>query len=181
MSFHRGCGCSLTLCSLLLIAGCHKRRIAAAPPPPPIPVAMVSVPPPTHPSEPEPSIPLAFLENIEPQLPRRSTPRYRPPAATAAQIAALTPPLPVPVDLGQLTAGGESANSTLRQQTEDLLRNQQRRLAALAPSLASSHAQQVQQARLFLRQADEAWKKLDVEGARTLATKAKVLLDELLA
>ena len=41
------------------------------------------------------------------------------------------------------------------------------------------HAREIDQARLFLKQATEAWNKQDIEGARTLATKAKLLLDEI--
>ncbi len=177
MSLRSRSAASALVC-LLAAAGCHRTRVTAAPPPPPaVHVAMISVPPPMHRTEPQPEIPLADVSNIEPQLPRRPVARYRPPPASQSQMAALKPP--VPVDLGQLTAGGEADNGTLRQETEALLRGQQRRLAALPRKLANTHIQQVQQARLFLRQADEAWKKLDVEGARTLATKAKVLLDEI--
>ena len=122
--------------------------------------------------EPMPSIPLEESASLALQLPRRPLPRFRP----RAQLAALNRS-PVSVDLGQLTAGGEAGD--LRQQTETLLREQQKRLAELPRVAADAHSQQVQQARLFLRQADDAWRKLDFEGARTLATKAKVLLDEI--
>ena len=57
-------------------------------------------------------------------------------------------------------------------------RRRERRLAAVPPAVAVLHSHQMEQARLFLRQAEEAWKKLDVEGTRTLATKARLLLDE---
>jgi hypothetical protein len=83
------------------------------------------------------------------------------------------------VELGQLTAGGEANNAALRQGAEDLLRAQQKRLIALPSAVAVAHSEQTERARLFLRDADEAWKKLDIEGTRTLATKAKVLLDEI--
>ncbi|MGI4757073.1 MAG: hypothetical protein ACRYGF_09520 [Janthinobacterium lividum] len=136
------------------------------------------MPPATHPTEPLATIPVEEVPNIDPQLPRRYVPRFRPLPATAAQLAALAPPPPPPVSLGQLTTGGEADNGTLRRNVENLLRSQQRRLARLAKSAAVSHHQQVEQAALFLRQADTAWKKLDMEGTRTLATKAKLLLDE---
>ncbi len=171
----------MLLSGLLPLAGCHRRvKVAVLPPPPPVPVEMITVPPISHPLEPEPEIPLAEVPAITPQLPRVPRPRYRPPPATPAQTAAIAPPPPAPpVDLGQLTTGGESDNSALRQQTEDLIRGQERRLAIMPAATAALHSQQVEQARLFLRQAEEAWKKLDLEGARTLATKAKLLLDEI--
>ncbi|MGI4853584.1 MAG: hypothetical protein ACRYF4_05995 [Janthinobacterium lividum] len=99
---------------------------------------------------------------------------------TRSQLAALKP-AQAPVALGRLTTGGEAGVGSQRQQTEDLLRGQQRRLANLPGDLLAGHAEQVQQAKLFLRQAEEAWQNSDIEGARTLATKAKVLLDELTA
>ncbi|SDF06659.1 hypothetical protein [Terriglobus roseus] len=83
-------------------------------------------------------------------------------------------------DLGELTTGGESNNGQFRHQTEDLLRTQNRRLASLSSYAIAMHTQQVEQARLFLKQAADAWKKQDMEGARTLGTKAKVILDEIL-
>lgn len=111
-------------------------------------------------------------------MPRKPLRRFRPLRATKSQLAALTPPSS-PVELGQLTTGGEAGNASLRQQTENLLRNQQKRLAALPGNLVTRDSPQVQQVKLFLRQADDAWKALDLEGTRTLATKARVLLDEL--
>ena len=83
------------------------------------------------------------------------------------------------MDLGNLTTGNESTDHSGRQQTDTLLQSQHKRLAGISAATAALHAQQMEQARLFLRQADEAWQKQDVEGARTLATKAKLLLDEI--
>lgn len=136
---------------------------------------MISVPPPTHPAEPELEMPLEEAPALTVLLPRHTMFRYRPSPLQGIMITPLPPP---PLDLGQLTTG-EAA--PLRQQTEDLLHAQERRLSVISPAVAALHSQQVEQARTFLRQAEEAWKKLDVEGARTLATKAKVLLDEVLA
>ena len=167
---------TLTLCCLLL-AGCHRKAAVVAPPPAP-PLAMVSVPPPTHQTEALALIPLEVVPNPDLLLPRKLTRRFRPLAATKSQLAALTPP-PAPVALGRLTTGGEAGNGTLRQQTEDLLRGQMRRVAGLSTDTIAGYGEQVQQAKLFLRQAEEAWRNSDVEGARTLATKAKLLLDEL--
>ena len=167
----------------LPLAGCHKAKVVAAAAPPPLPMPeVVSVPPPTHPTEPEP-VPEVAVETPSvptppPPTPRRP-PRRRPtpPPTTTTTTAIATPP--PAVDLGQLTTGGEANNAALRQSTEDLLHAQQRRLIAIPSANVASHSQQVEQARLFLRQADDAWKKLDIEGTRTLATKAKVLLDEI--
>lgn len=90
----------------------------------------------------------------------------------------MAPPAAI-ADLGELTTGGESNNEQMRRQTDDLLKSQNRRLSTLSPSIASSHSKQVEQARLYLKQAGDAWNKQDIEGARTLGTKAKVILDEI--
>lgn len=90
----------------------------------------------------------------------------------------VTPPAAV-ADLGQLTTGGESNNEQMRRQTDDLLKSQNRRLSTLSPALVARHSKQVEQARLYLKQAGDAWNKQDIEGARTLGTKAKILLDEI--
>jgi hypothetical protein len=161
-----------TLSVVAMLSGCHKKApVAAAPPLPP--PEMSSVPPLSHHTDPDPDIPLEEAEALTVLLPRHTVFRYRPVPLQQIIIAPAPPP---PIELGQLTAG----DTAPRQETEDLLRSQQRRLSAISPAIAALHSQQVEQARLFLKQADDAWQKSDVDGARTLATKAKVLLDEVL-
>ena len=164
---------------VLVLAGCAKKPIVAAPPPPP-PTATVSVPPPSHPTEPlptepliaSPSLPIPAETPVKPPRPRlRPTPNQ----PTEAMV---TPPAAV-ADLGQLTTGGESNNEQMRRQTDDLLKTQNRRLSSLSGAVAAMHSKQVEQARLYLKQAGDAWNKQDIEGARTLGTKAKVILDEI--
>lgn len=113
----------------------------------------------------------------KPAVPR---PRNRQSAVAPAPAVTAAVTAPPVTELGELTTGGESDNNSLKRQTDDLLRSQNRRLSGLAPSVIALHTQQVEQARLFLRQAGDAWIKQDIEGARTLGTKAKVLLDEIL-
>jgi hypothetical protein len=168
----------VSVCAVLSLAGCHRKVVVAAAPPLP-PVEMVSVPPPSHPSEPIPEEPVIASPTLTlpvPPVKRPQPPRRRPTPAPPTQTAiAVAPP---PMDLGNLTTGGESTNTALRQQTDDLLKAQTRRLNAIPTSTIALHTQQIEQARLFLKQANDAWTKQDIEGARTLATKAKVLLDE---
>ena len=121
-------------------------------------------------------MPLEEAAALTELLPRHPVFRFRPWPVQQVVLAPAPPPLPQ-LDLGQLSAGDPAP---LRQQTEDLLRSQQRRLNAISPAIAALHSQQIEQARLFLKQADDAWQKSDVDGAHTLATKAKVLLDEVL-
>ncbi|WP_157178277.1 hypothetical protein [Terriglobus roseus] len=172
----------LSLGAVFFLAGCHRNpKIVAAATPPPPPVEMISVPPPSHPTEPlpeEPVIASPELPLVVPPVRRPQPPRRRStPAAPPTQTAVAAPP---PMDLGNLTTGGESTNTALLQETDDLLKTQTRRLAGISTATIALHTQQVEQARLFLKQASDAWTKQDIEGARTLATKAKVILDEVL-
>ena len=166
---------------VLTLAGCHRNpKVVAVVAPPPPPLETVDVPPPSHPTEPLPEEPVIASPDLPltvPPVRRPQPPRRRPAPAPPTQTAAATP-APAPMDLGNLTTGGESTNTALLQQTDDLLKAQTRRLNAIPTATIALHTQQVEQARLFLKQASDAWAKQDIEGARTLATKAKVLLDE---
>lgn len=172
---------SASLILALPLAGCNKRVVVAAAPPLPPPTSVVSVPPPTHPTEPMPEIPVIASPAVpiptEPTV--RPPVRRRPPTTNQPVETASAAPSGI-ADLGELTTGGESNNEQFRSQTQDLLRAQNRRLASMSSAVVAMHAQQVEQARLYLKQAADAWKKQDMEGARTLGTKAKVILDEIL-
>jgi hypothetical protein len=171
----------VSICAVASLTGCHHKVVIAATPPPP-PVEMVSVPPPSHRAEPLPEEPVIASPALtlpvppvrRPQLPRRRQTAIPPPPTQTAVVA------PPPMDLGNLTTGGESTNTALLQQTDDLLKAQTRRLNAVPTATVVLHTQQIEQARLFLKQASDAWAKQDIEGARSLATKAKVILDEVL-
>ena len=62
----------------------------------------------------------------------------------------------------------------------DLIHSETQRVNGLQGSFVNDHKADVEQARLYIRQAQESWNASDVEAAHTLATKAKVLLDDLL-
>ena len=161
------------MCAVAMLSGCRPKKVLVAAAPPLPPPEMISVPPPTHPSEPDLEMPLEEAPALTALLPRHPVFRYRP--SPLLQITITPAPAP-PIELGQLTTG----DTAPRQQTEELLRSQQRRLGAIPPAVAALHSRQIEQARLFSKQADDAWQKSDVDGAGTLATKAKVLLDEVL-
>ncbi len=93
------------------------------------------------------------------------------------QVAAATPP-PAPGTIGQLSTGGETTGQELQQAT-DLVHAQESRLSSLSSSVQSEHKTEVDKVKHFLVQAEDALKSSDAEGARTLAVKAKVLLDEI--
>lgn len=95
----------------------------------------------------------------------------------------VTAPIPsgdtsAPTPIGQLTAGPTQDNGGSRQQAMTLIDSTQRGVASLR-NLNGDQNKTVVQIRSFLEQAMRALHNGDVDGAQTLATKAKTLLDEL--
>jgi hypothetical protein len=78
--------------------------------------------------------------------------------------------------IGELSSGG-AADSRL--QTQDLIASTERGLNAITRPLSSSDQKTADHIRDFLKQAKAALASGDVDGANTLAAKAKVLLGEL--
>jgi hypothetical protein len=169
-------------------AGCQHKPVFIAPPLAPV---TVSVPPPTHrddgepisePVEPEPSSNIPA--ETPPQKPRRVKKPVSKPAATPVVVpptqpqVASTEPAPEASIIGQLTLGGE-VNSAARQQTQDLIKTTQQRVDGLSQDIQNKHPDQVKQVRYFLKQAVDAFKTGDIEGAKTLANKARILLDDI--
>jgi ribosomal protein S20 len=92
------------------------------------------------------------------------------------QVAAAIPPEETAI--GALTAGGEASPQT-KQEAADLIASSEKRLNALPAKKAEDEKAQVSKVKNFLKDAQEALKSGDAEGAKTLATKAKLLLDDL--
>ncbi len=82
--------------------------------------------------------------------------------------------------IGLLSAGDSSENPDLRQQTLVLIASAERRLKTVNATIAASKRTTIAQIHLFLTQARQALAINDLQGANTLATKAKILVDELL-
>lgn len=176
---------------VLLLSGCHHKapaRTAVAPPPPvsagPV---MVSVPPPTHRSSPaaEAASIAADIPVVKPVKPPRKIARRAPNAASVPTAPAAPPPTPTAtvappaaVNLGQLTAGNDNI-SAARNNAAQALRTQHDRLLALPAALQSSHSAEIEQVRRFLRSGSDSLTGADYAAAVGLATKAKVLLDDL--
>jgi hypothetical protein len=111
-----------------------------------------------------------------------ATPDTGPPPAEG-QTAKVTAPTPkgdtaAPTSIGQLTAAPSPDSSGSRQQASDLIDSTQRGVNSLH-NLNGDQTKTVAQIRSFLDQAERALHNGDLDGAHTLATKAKTLLDEL--
>ena len=163
----------------LLLTGCpHKTQVVQnqplAPPiedtPPYKPdPAPVNLPPPevTIPAQPPPQLPA-------PAEPVKKPAKHRKPANTNTQVASSGAPA-VPA-IGQLSSG-DAPN--LRQQTDDSIASTEKSLNGITRNLNDQEKEKAAQVREYLKQARDAMTSGDVDGAHTLAIKAKVLLDEL--
>jgi hypothetical protein len=165
----------------LVLSGCfhHKTQLAQnqplAPPiedtPPPKPEpAPTNLPPPevTLPEQTQP------LQIPQPPEPVKKAPRHKKPANTNTQIASNG--TPAVSAIGTLSTGDPP---NLRQQTDDSIASTEKSLNAITQKLNDQQQKTAAQIREFLKQAREALTAGDVDGAHTLALKAKVLLDEL--
>jgi outer membrane biosynthesis protein TonB len=182
---------SVALLLPLLLSACfHKEQQAQnqpplAPPvvdtPPPAPdPAPKDLPPPvvtvpqTQPTpEPDPTPKTADKPAKHP-VHHTTKPDSKTDAKPTEQASNSTPPEVSAI--GQLSAGDPS---DLRNQTEDSIASTQRGVNNLNRQLNDQEQKTVAQIREFLKQARTALTTGDVDGAHTLALKAKVLLGEL--
>jgi hypothetical protein len=171
-----GCVC---LGATALLGGCYRRQA-----PPTLP-ALIQAP------EKLPSAPVlpamaSALPDVGAPLPvkvteirprrilRRATPKS---PATEVLVPADTS-VPEESPIGELSAGGDS-NPQTQQDAKDLIATSEHRLTSYSPAAAHQQLAQLRKVRYFLKQARQALSSGDAEGARTLGTKAKLLLDDL--
>ena len=81
--------------------------------------------------------------------------------------------------IGALTPGGSDETPHARQDAQEILVSTDKRLNALPAQTQQAQRTQINQIRNFWKQAVEALQTGDAEGAKTLAVKAKLLLDDL--
>jgi len=169
------------LCGL---SGCrHKTQIV---PLPAIqtPVALLDIPPLENPPmlevQPDrlPPEPIAAAAT-KPKRERKKNAAKPPATTTPAPVqTANADPSPEVAAIGSLTAGGE-ANPQTKQEAADLIGSIEKRLTALPAQTLDDQKAQISKVKNFLRDAQEALKSGDDEGGMTLATKAKLLLDDI--
>lgn len=176
----------------LLLAGCvHKQKTAQNQPvlapaiedtPPPKPdKAPIDLPAPviTVPSPPRPTV-----TNAPPPQPKPK-PHHKPkptqPADQDTQVAANTAP-PATAPASPVSAAGSFSSgepADLRNQTDTTISDTERGLNGITRPLNDQEKKTSAQIKEFLKQARAALTTGDVDGAHTLALKAKVLLGEL--
>ncbi len=178
----RGFQLAVVICVCGLVTGCrHKAKVAAPPPlPPPSPVALVPAPESPTRVQPLPVTPLPTpAAQPQPKKKKKKPVVVTPVAPPPAEVALNTPP-PPPVDVvGSLTAGGDAAPAA-KQKASTAINDVEKQLAGLSAATLEAQRDGVTRVKNFLRQAHDALRSGDAEGALTLASKAKVLLDDLL-
>jgi ribosomal protein S20 len=163
------------------LGGCRHKPQVAPLPPVTAQVTLEDIPEPDNlPLLDNPQIKLPPVPVASNAKPKREKKKPAPKAAPEPAQVAIAPPPPPPeaTAIGALTAGGE-ANPQTKQEATDLLASIEKRLNALSPQKAEEEKAQVSKVKNFWKDAQDALKSGDAEGAKTLATKAKLLLDDL--
>lgn len=164
------------------LTGCwfHRNPKPAAPPVAPKIATSPSAPLPT---EPPPEVTIPNKPQVsETKLPYQSA--KQPPKRKKPAAAVPPPPETQQASAGQIEvnaigqlSSGDPAGT--RNQTETSLNDIERGLNGLTRQLSAQEQNTAAHIREYLKQAREALKSGDVDGAGTLAAKAKVLLQEL--
>lgn len=149
------------------------QSVPLPPPPPPKKVRHKVKTPPAKPAE-TAQTPAATSGSASPQA---AAPGTQPPAAPATQQASAAVGTGSPI--GQLTTGDSAVGERTKHETADLIGETQQGLNGIKRSLSTEEKVTAAQIRAFLKQAQQALENGDADGAHTLATKAKLLLDEL--
>jgi len=163
----------------LFLTGCWFHRNQKTPPPPVAPPIQTTstVPLPTQDPPPEVTIPNKpqVTETKLPYQTAKPSPKHKKlpaaPPAPEPQQAAITPPAVNAI--GQLSSGDPAGT---RYQTEIALNEIERGLNGLNRQLSEQEQTTAAHIREDLKLARDALKSGDVDGASTLAAKAKVLL-----
>jgi hypothetical protein len=155
----------------------EKSETPLASPLPPPSAQSVPLPPPT---------PKKVRKKPKP-APSKSTDTTQTAGATPLANAATAQATPQTVSapggsgspIGQLTTGDSALGERTKHETADLIGGTQQGLNGIKRSLSTDEQVTASQIRTFLKQAQQELDSGDTDGAHTLATKAKLLLDEL--
>jgi len=119
------------------------------------------------------------------EKPKKRTKRQQPASVTALNPPQSPPPVEqpaapsTPATLGALAPGGGNADPRQQQEVMAKIGAVEKRINDLPSATADREQKQIAKVRQFLKEASDAWKGGDVEGAGILATKADLLMDDL--
>jgi ribosomal protein S20 len=105
---------------------------------------------------------------VQANTPTPSTPAANSEASPSADIAGL----------GSLSSGGDTSPRA-QQEAAGLISTNEKRISGLSTQKVEAEKSQLSKIRNFQKQAQDALSSGDTEGAKTLATKAKLLLDDI--
>jgi hypothetical protein len=126
-----------------------------------------------------------------PAKPADSAPATTANGGTPAQPASTVTAQSVPADqqaatpggsaspIGQVTIGDSAMGEKTKKETTDLINETEQGLNGIKRSLSTEEKSTAAQIRNYLKQAQQALDNGDTDGAHNLATRAKLLLDEL--
>ncbi len=164
-------------------------KTEAPPPPAPAPTQAEQTPAPEPPPQKKPSTKKksSTANKNKPSAAKPATGEVASTSTAGAGTAAAPAPVqqtanvePAGVSpIGQLASGEGSASATKRHEISDLINNTETGLNGIKRTLSETEQETATQIRTYLKQAKQALAVDDVDGANTLATKAKVLLEEL--
>jgi hypothetical protein len=123
------------------------------------------------------------LPDLEPYLttpPVPPAPRRRPASPKEEAQPPAQAPGEVPADLaiGNLSTGSD-VTPQIQQQAQDMISSIFKRIATLSSRTANAQRRELDKVRNFLKQAQQALDTGDMDGAKNLATKARLLMDDL--
>jgi hypothetical protein len=170
----------LSLVLALGLAGCHHKSVPyVLPSAAHAPVDLETI------SAPELPAVIATLSPPELELPPSSEPPKPAPRRKPAPKEEPPPPVqvasasePAALAIGSLSTGEDAAPQS-QQQAQDLIASILKQIAGLPANTANAQKKQIRQITNFIDQAKKALVSGDAEGAKNLATKAKLLMDDL--
>ncbi len=148
------------------------QSVPLPPPPPPKKVRHKVKPPATKPADTAQTAATPATGGAAPATAGTGSP-------TTAQATPPQQPAAAASPIGQLTTGDSAIGEKTKHQTADLIGETQQGLNGIKRPLSDEEKVTATQIRTFLKQAQQALDNGDTDGALTLATKAKLLLDEL--
>lgn len=182
--------CAIFLCAVVM--GCaHRQQVPPLAPQAKTPNIYVAPPPetklpPMQSEETPPNLTDAKPVPAAEEKPKKRTKRQQPASVTALNPPQSPPPVEqpaapstAPATLGALAPGGGNADPRQQQEVMAKIGAVEKRINDLPSATADREQKQIAKVRQFLKEASDAWKGGDVEGAGILATKADLLMDDL--
>jgi outer membrane biosynthesis protein TonB len=171
---------ALTLIAVGGLAGCrHKTMPLVLPQVSMVPIDLEVPPEPENPPmiEAPPQAAVVVPPLPPPPLPKKVVKKKPTPAKETPPVQIVSSE-PAALAIGALSSGGDSTPQG-QQQTREMIASIRKRLAALPGETASQQKEEVSQVGRFLRQAQQALDSGDADGAKNLATKARLLMDDI--